>query len=152
MMREVAAGTIGGLAGGMGMSGFMMLGKKAGFAEEPMPMKVEHWAEDRLSMADRLGPRQEMAAGMGGHLVYSAVMGGVFGALRSAFKLPAVPTGPLYGLGLYAVNIFGLGRPLGIAVGPGQERPAAVSRQLMMHALYGSVTALVADRLRAALP
>jgi hypothetical protein len=151
MMREVAAGTIGGLAGGMGMSGFMMLGKKAGFAEEPVPMKVEHWVEDRLSMADRLGPRQEMAAGMGGHLVYSAAMGGVLGALRSAFKLPAVPAGPLFGVGLFAVNILGIGRALGIPVGPGKERPAVVGRELMMHALYGSVAAVVANRLRAAL-
>lgn len=150
MRREVAAGAIGGLAGGAGMTGFMMLSQRAGFVDEPFPVKVERWAEGRLGVAGRLGPRREMAAGMGGHLAYSAAMGGVYGALRSAFSLPTLPTGPLYGLGLYAVNMLGIGPALGITKGPANERPTVVGRQLMMHAFYGVVTALVAKRLRAA--
>jgi hypothetical protein len=149
MAREVAAGAVGGLAGGTGMIGLMMLGKRKGL--EPLPIKIERWAEDRLDVADRLGPRQETAAGMGGHLAYSAALGGVYGALRSAFNLPAVPTGPLYGLGLYAVNVLGIGPALGITKSPAKERPTVVRRQLMMHAFYGVVTALVANRMRAAL-
>lgn len=151
MTDEVAAGAIGGLVAGVAMTGFMMLGKKAGFIEEPLPVKVEHWAEGQLGVADRPGPGQEMAVGMGGHLLYSAAMGAGYGALRSAFDLPTMPTGPLYGLGLYAVNLLGIGPALDITRGPAHERPTTVGRRLMMHAFYGTVTALVADRARAAL-
>jgi hypothetical protein len=151
MKREVVTGMIGGLAGGMGMAGIMMLGKRAGFIEEPVPLQVERWAEDRLRVQDRLGPRQEMAAGMGGHLAFSAAMGGVYGVLRSALNLPALPTGPLYGLGLYAVNMLVVGPALGVTERPAKERPPVVGRQLMMHTMYGVVTALAAKRLRDAM-
>lgn len=74
-----------------------------------------------------------------------------YGALRAVFDLPSLPSGPLYGLGLYAANLLGIGPALDITRGPANERPTTVGRRLMLHAFYGTATALVADRARAAL-
>ena len=100
MMNDIAAGTIGGLAGGMAMTGVRLLSRQAGVVGDTPPMQLEHWGEDRLGVAEQTGPEQESNVGLMVHLAFSAVLGAGYGALRSAFHLRAMPAGTLYGLGI----------------------------------------------------
>jgi hypothetical protein len=148
VMEEVQAGAVGGLAGGMVMTAAMMAGKKTGMIEEPVPLKIEREVEERLGAAESTGPKQEKALALGEHLAISVAYGAGYGALRSALGLPAIPSGPLYGLGVYALNLVGLGPALGLTPGPWNEEPMTAGRRMMMHAVYGTVTALVSEQVR----
>lgn len=143
--NHLLAGAIGGLAGGVVMTMAMTAGKKAGIIERPLPVRVERWATDRMGI-DRPAPEHEDAVAQGGHLVYSALLGAGYGALRSALDLPALPSGPLYGAGIYALTLGGVGPALGLTGGPWDEPKTTAGRRLMMHLVYGAVTAIVAEQ------
>ncbi len=49
-------------------------------------------------------------------------------------------------LGEHLLFSAALGALLGVTPGPWNQEPLTVGRQLMMHAVYGVVTALVAER------
>ncbi|HEV2124139.1 MAG TPA: hypothetical protein VGW38_15355 [Chloroflexota bacterium] len=149
MTDNALAGAMGGLAGGVAMSAMMMMGKKAGIVQTPVPVKVERWVEDQAGVPthDRADGMQEMGIAQGGHLLLSAAFGAGYGALRGAYSLPAMPSGPLYGLGLYALNLGGIAPTLGITPGPWNEEPMTAGRRMMMHLMYGAVTALLTERL-----
>jgi hypothetical protein len=148
LMDEILAGAVGGVAGGAVMTGVMMMGKRTGMIEEPLPVKVERRAKRAVGVMEQPGPRQEMVIGMAGHMLYSAAVGGGYGLLHAARQPPAIPSGPLYGLALYAVNLLGAGPALDITRGPWNEEPVTAGRRAMMHLVYGTVTALVAERVR----
>jgi hypothetical protein len=85
---------------------------------------------------------------MAEHLMMSATLGAGYGALQAALDLPALPAGPLYGLSIYALMLGGVGPVLGVMAGPWNEESMTVGRRVMMHAVYGTVTALVYERMR----
>ena len=147
--RDIAAGAVGGLAGGLVMVAFMVIGSRVGLVDEPLPQKVEHWAEDRMGVRDRPDPIQEEVIAQGSHLVFAAGLGALYGGLIASRDLPALPTGPLFGLASYAVDLAGIGPALGITKGPWNEAPTVIGRRMMMHTIFGTVTALVTDQLRA---
>lgn len=146
--EEFAAGALGGLAGGLVMTAAMMAGRRAGMIETPLPLAIERDLEARAGVAERTGAGQERGLALAEHLTISAAFGAGYGALRAAFALPAIPAGPLYGLGVYALNLGGVGPALDLTPGPWNEAPLTVARRVMMHAVYGTVTALVADQVR----
>jgi hypothetical protein len=129
----------------------MLAGKRVGAVKVPVPLQVERKFEARLGLASRTSAQEEQRVAMGGHLLLSAALGAAYGLLQAALRQPPFPSGPLYGLGLYAVTLAGIGPALKLVPPPREQRPAAVGRQVMMHAVYGVVTALVADRARAAM-
>ncbi len=99
--------------------------------------------------ADRHGgTNEEKALAIGEHLVTSGAFGAGYGALHAALDLRVLPSGPLYGLMVYAVMLGGVGPALGVTARPWNEAPMTVGRRLMMHAAYGAVTALVAEQVR----
>ncbi|MDQ4079011.1 MAG: hypothetical protein M3220_22560 [Chloroflexota bacterium] len=145
---EMVTGAIGGLAGGMMMTAFMTGATKAGVIDETLPHKVEQYAEEQLDQQEQTDLTQERAFAQGGHLVYSAALGALYGALRHSMDdPPPLPTGPAYGLGIYAINLLGIGPQLGITRRPWNEEPTTVGRQIMMHAMFGAVTALAQEEL-----
>ncbi len=146
--KEITAGLAGGLAGGTAMAALMMAGQRAGLIETPPPVQIERTLEGRAGVADRTSSTQETALGMGLHMLLSAAFGGGYGLLRAAIDVPAVPGGPLYGLCVYALTFTGIGPTLGLTPSPKGQQPIAVGRQLMLHAVYGTVTALVARQVR----
>jgi hypothetical protein len=77
----------------------------------------------------------------GVQLLFSAALGAGYGALHGTLRLR-----PLYGLGIYALTLGAAGPSLGVTPGPWNQKPLTVGRQLMMHAVYGAVTALAAER------
>ncbi len=147
-MNEILAGTVGGVAGALAMSVGMMVGKQAGVIKRPPPLEVEHELEQRAGVEEQTSPGEEQALAQGLHLLFGAGFGACYGLLRRAFDLPAIPTGPLYGLGVYAFNLAGVGPALGLTAGPWHEQPMTVGNRIMLHLVYGVVTALVSDRVR----
>lgn len=149
--RDIAAGVAGGLAGGLVMTAFMVIGSRAGLMDEPLPQKVEHWAEDQMGVEHRPDPLQEEIVGQTGHLIFAAGLGALYGGLFASRDLPPLPTGPLFGLATYAIDLVGFGPALGITRGAWDEEPTVVGRRMMMHTVFGTVTALVTDQLRSPL-
>ena len=145
--KRIAAGAAGGLAGGLVMTAFMTFATRAGIIKTPLPVKVQRWAEDQAGVQDRATGIQEEVTAQAGHLAFSAGLGALYGAISSAFRLPPLPTGPIYGASLYALHLGALGPAAGITKGPWNEEPATAGRRLMMHLIFGTVTALVTDRL-----
>jgi len=148
--ENMLSGAIGGLAGGLLMTAFMTMGKKTGLIEQPLPEKFERKFEDLVGVQERPGPAQELLLSQAEHLLFSAALGAGYGLLRGAFDLPAIPSGPLYGLSIYALMLGGIGPALDVTRGPWREQPTTVGRRVMMHVAYGTVTALVAERVRRA--
>jgi hypothetical protein len=148
MINDIAAGVVGGLAGGMVMTAAMMVGKQTGMIETPVPLQIERELEERAGVAYRTDAGEEQVLALGEHLLISVAFGAGYGAFQSTLNLPALPTGPLYGLGVYALNLGGVGPALDLTPGPWNEEPMTVGRRMMMHAVYGMVTAFVFERVR----
>jgi hypothetical protein len=148
MGNDVVAGAIGGLAGGLVMMAVMMAGKQTGMIQQPLPLKFERKFEEIGGLEGRPGPTQVMVLSQTEHLLFSAVLGAGYGALQSALDLPAIPTGPLYGLSVYAMMLGGVGPALDVTAGPWNEELTTVGRRIMMHAVYGTMTALTFQRAR----
>jgi hypothetical protein len=146
--KDVAAGAAGGLAGGLVMTAFMTAASRVGLIDTPLPVRVERWAEDRMGIEERLEGLEEETLAQGGHLLFAAALGAAYGAASSAFRLPPVPSGPLYGAALYALDLGVLGPASSTTKGPWNEPVTTAGRRLMMHVVFGTVTALVADRVR----
>lgn len=145
--RELTAGTIGGLAGGAIMAGFMTVARRQGMIDEPVPVTVERNLEEQAGIDEMTSAEQEEQIGMAGHFATSAALGAGYGLIHTVLALPALPAGPLYGLGIYAMNFGQIGPRLGAVAPPQAEQRSDVMREVMMHVVYGTVTALVANRL-----
>jgi hypothetical protein len=89
-----------------------------------------------------------IAGGLAGGTVLSALFGGGYGFLRWATRVSPIPAGPLYGMGVYAANLAGVGPLTRLTPGPWKEEPVTVGRRLMMHTVFGVVTALVSKKVR----
>jgi uncharacterized membrane protein YagU involved in acid resistance len=148
LVDEIVAGTVGGLAGGLIMTAVMTMGKKTGMIERPLPLRAERWAEEQAGVAEKTGPQQEQVLSQGMHLGYSALLGAGYGALRSVLDAPAIPSGPLYGLSIYALNLGAIFPALNLTKGPLQEEPMTVGRRMMMHVAFGMAAGLVSEKVR----
>ncbi len=145
---DLVAGAVGGLAAGLIMTAFMTAAKETGMVEQPVPLKFERAFEEVAGVEERVGPTQAMVLSQAEHLAFSAALGAGYGVLSASLDLPALPAGPLYGLGVYALMLGGVGPMLDVTAGPWNEEATTAGRRVMMHLMYGTVTALVADRVR----
>ncbi len=68
------------------------------------------------------------------------------GILRRGLGTTAPKAGLLLGLGFYPFAFGLLGPLLGLARPPWRERAGKVGLNVLMHAVFGAVTGLVADR------
>ncbi len=145
LQSNVVAGAIAGLAGGAALAAWWHYGQRLGITQEPLPRRVEQWAEDQAGVRDQARPETKEAVAQSGHLLAATALGAVFGGLRSSGYLPSFASGPLFGLAVYGMNVAGIGNALGITRGPESESSSVVGTQLFEHALYGAVTGWVTD-------
>ena len=145
---DLVAGAVGGLAAGLIMTAFMTAAKETGMVEQPVPLKFERAFEQAAGVEQRVGPTQAMVLSQAEHLAFSAALGAGYGMLSGSLDLPALPAGPLYGLGVYALMLGGVGPMLDVTAGPWNEELTTTGRRVLMHLMYGTVTAVVADRVR----
>ncbi len=149
MSRDVTAGAVGGLAGGIVLTGAMLAADRFGI-EKPLPLKVERWAAyhagaDRASLK-RDPDASEEALAYGGHLAASLALGAAFGAMQGRVDVSPTVSGLLFGLGVHAINLGILGPALTITKKPWNQTAGTHARRLAMHAVFGVVAALVAQQ------
>jgi len=148
--RNIAAGAVGGLAGGVVLTGAMLMAERAGLEPITPPAKVGRWMSyhagaDRRSLKQPVSAREEAIA-EGGHLAASATLGAAYGALRATYDLPPVTSGIAFGLGLYALNFGLLGPALTVTRKPWNVEPTRHAQRALLHAVFGVVVGLVAER------
>lgn len=148
MQREISAGAIAGLAAGALLSAWWIGGRKLGITGPSLPGRVEQWAEDQTGYRPHASQQANEGAALGGHLAISTALGALFGALRGGGYMKSLTAGPLFGLGLYALTVSGIGNVLGITRAAHRESGNVLGKQLFEHALFGTATALVADEVR----
>ncbi|MDQ2690586.1 MAG: DUF1440 domain-containing protein [Chloroflexota bacterium] len=148
LRKELVAGIAGGLAGGTAMLISMAIGKKIGMIEEPLPLKIERDLEKRAHVDHKTNARQEKALAYGEHYLLSAIFGAGYGLLHWATRVSPMPSGQLYGLGVFVLNLVGIGPALNLTPVPWEQKPSTVIRRAMMHSSFGTVTAIVAEKIR----
>jgi len=149
--RDAAAGAAGGLVAGAALSGIMLLLERSGRGPSDLVL-MERRAVRELGLPRRRPMRAppdaaEQAAGHAGHLLLSAALGSGLGVLRRGLGTTAPKAGLLLGLGFYPLASALLGPLLGLARPPWRDRPSKVGRDILVHAAFGAVTGLVADRI-----
>lgn len=145
--KTVLAGVVGGVAGAMAMGMMMAVGKQTGsMVETPPPVMIERELESRAGLDERTTAQQEVAIASGGHLLLGAALGAGYGLLREPLGLQRVPGGAAYGMGVYAANYAGIGPALDLTARPWNNEAMTVGRRVMMHLLFGAVTAAVTDK------
>ena len=147
--REALAGAVGGLVGGAVLSLAFLALERAG-GENSDLVQIGRRGAARLGQPHRPLPARPSAAEElavhGGHLVLSGVLGMGYAVLRRGFALPTLPSGLLFGLGVYPVAFGVLGPLLGITKAPWQEKPRLLAQRAAAHGAFGVLTALTADR------
>jgi hypothetical protein len=149
LVKDAEAGAVGGLAGGMAMTAFMVGATKAGVITSSLPLRTDRWIQGSPNITAPPQSAQEQARAQAMHLAYSAMLGAGFGILSATLHLKKpVPSGPLYGMGIYAINLLGVLPLFGLTKGPWNESKMTVARRVMMHNVFGLVTALVTKKVR----
>jgi hypothetical protein len=126
----------------------LALGRRAGQPVEPPPLELERALERDVGVAGETDLAAERGLALGAHLALAAGFGAAYGLLRAALAARPLPAGPLYGLGVYAISLVGVGPALGLTGGPWGERTPTAFRRVLLHLVYGTVTAVVDERLR----
>lgn len=133
--HDLTAGLLGGLADGVVSAAMLAMEQRSGTPSELV--KLERKTTLKLGAPHRRGQPAgagEQAISHGSHLLLSTAAGAARVPLRRATGLSGVPAGLLFGLGFYLLTW-------------GVAGPAKVGQTLAIHALFGVVTTLVADRI-----
>lgn len=148
--RDAAAGALGGLVAGAVLSGAMLLLERSGRGPSDLVLMERRGARE-LDLPHRRMDAEpdtgEQAFGHTGHLLLSAALGSGLGIVRRGLGTTAPKAGLLLGLGFYPVAFGLLGPLLGLTRPPWREGPGKVVQNILMHAAFGAVTGLVADRI-----
>ena len=146
---DVLAGARGGVVGGLAVSALLagklaVTGARAGEL-----VLIQRRAEARLGLADRhegaASDAREETASHGWHLLLSAGLGATYGLLRR--RLPGSPAwaGALFGLGFLPLAYGVAGPKLGLVEPVWEEAPALQAQRVLVHALFGVLTGVVAE-------
>ena len=85
---------------------------------------------------------QQYLAGTAWHLTYGGFWGTVYSLLQSSLPLPKFISGPLYGLGVWALGPGWLVPKMKIMLPPTEQDRRTTLMVMAVHAAYGSTTAL----------
>jgi hypothetical protein len=147
--RHLAAGAAGGLAGGLVLSA-VMLGLEARSGEASDLVRLQRRTAGRVGRprrGERAPPTAaEEASAHAGHLALSAVAGAAYGVLKRDGTSP-VAAGLAFGLGFHALAYGLVGPALGVAPRPWRDGAGSLVQHGLLHALFGAVTGVAADRL-----
>ena len=145
--HRAGAGAAGGLIGGLLVSAAMVV-KQALMGQPSDLVQLE-----RKAAGARLPPRLqaqgsagEEAVAHGGHLAVSILSGAAYGVLKPDRTAP-VPAGLAFGLSFWALAYGGVGPALDLTPAPRREPAGGHAQHLLLHAVFGMATALVADRI-----
>ena len=148
--RRIGSGALGGIAGGAVLTA-VLLGMERGSNTPSDIVKLGRKTASALGSPyqhqDTMPSLDEQLRYHGGHLALSAVMGATYPALRSLPVLRGPGGSLLYGAAFYLLFWGVLGPRLRLTPTPRQEGVATVAQRVGFHALFGLVTALVADAL-----
>ncbi len=139
--NRIIAGAIGGMIGGVVMSLALTAVRRS-----PLLRQVNHDVEQIPIIGTSAEIQEEPAGNLSKRLLSAAILGGVYGALRSALRLPGILAGPAYGLVAYALSWVGLGPAMERTPGPWNEQPMAFIPKLVTNTVYGTVTDLISER------
>ncbi|MBA3596304.1 MAG: SDR family NAD(P)-dependent oxidoreductase [Methylibium sp.] len=147
---DVAAGAIGGLAGGTAVSTLLLLTEAAGVDNASDMVRMQRRGAARLGMAHRpvgaAGTLAEEAIGHTGHMALSVALGAAYGASFKKSSLPPAVSGAAFGIAFFPIAYGVVGPLLGLTRNPAHERSMTMVRRAVVHGVFGIVTALVADR------
>ena len=148
--RRVGAGALGGVAGGAVLTA-VLLGMERSSNMPSDIVKLGRRTASALGSPyqhqDTMPALDEQLRYHGGHLALSASMGAFYPALRSLPVLRGRGGSLLYGAAFYLLFWGVVGPRLRLTPTPRQEGAATVAQRVGLHALFGLVTALVADAL-----
>jgi hypothetical protein len=146
--NDIVAGAAGGTFGGLAMFAVRVIGTQTGVIRHSLPDKFERGVAERTGFAERQDAEQQKELAIAEHLLLSAGLGSAYGLLRGWLKAPTLLGGIVYGLVIYALLLFGVGPSLEITRPPHEKSATAVTSEISVHLLFGTVTAMVTDRLR----
>ncbi len=143
---RAAAGAVGGLAGGLLVSAVMLLKQAATGRPSDLVQLERKIASPRTpSWMQGDADLQEEGVTHGGHLALSVASGALYGALKPAGAAP-VEAGLAFGVGFMALAYGSVGPALHLTPPPQRDTTANHLQHVMVHALFGIATALVAAR------
>ena len=146
LAQRVMAGAAGGLAGGLLVSAILLLkqavtGQPSDLAQlkrKLTSLRPSTWRRSELVLQDE-------SASHAGHLGLSIGSGALYGALKPANTEP-LTSGLAFGAGFMALACAGIGPALRLTPPPSRDTRANNLQHVVVHALFGITTALVADR------
>lgn len=154
-VTDALAGAAGGLAGGAAMTLLITqvaprVAPPAMLPPTPAPIQAVQWAERTTGHEEALSSKQEKAAGLLDHAVFSAGAGAAYAIARARLApvaaLPAPVAGVAFGLAVWAATFQGALPALGVMRRTTQQPPERWPAPLMGHSLFGLVTAVVTEK------
>ncbi len=149
--KAIIAGAIGGMVGGVVMALALMMTNRREMEKASIKDKVVDRMEStplagaaaRLRRTDRKAVAQNLAM--------SALLGGIYGIIRSGLRLPGILFGPAFGLVTYGLGWIGLGPAIDRTPGPWSDESDDVVPALVTHTAFGMVADFVSERVEAAM-
>ena len=147
-MGPVAAGISGGLVAGALTSAMMLATELKG---KPSDLTtLERRSAEKLDAPHEPEPAPpkpgEQLLSHGGHFTLSVVSGALYGALKPRSASP-IAAGLALGATFYGLAYGAVGPALGLTPPLTKDKPGSIAQHAAVHALFGLVTAVVADRL-----
>jgi putative membrane protein len=146
--KGIAAGTLGGLAASLVMTGFQALMSKLDQHDqqeepgEPANVKVAEQLSER-AFNHHLAGDEKKVAGSVVHYAMGGLSGGLYGALAEMSPLVSAGRGALFGAAVWLVADEVAVPGLGLSKGPA-EYPAQIhAKALASHLVYGVATDLI---------
>jgi len=140
-MKQIGMGLLSGLAGTAALTAVAQIERRAlpwGQKHNALfPHKVVKTAENYLGLRGRLSGGQQTAAIHASSFAYGTLMGTLYG--WSAPKLNVSPfiSGPLFGLGLWAIGLSGWVPAFGAERPPWKKSPMHAMMPILSHLAYG---------------
>jgi hypothetical protein len=146
-LAGAALGAVGGVIGAACMTVIRLIARRAGVIDK----MVSQAAEELTAARGRgLVPRHPVAhhiADQAMHLAYGAAQGAVYGAAFARSSRVAVPRGAAFGVASWLLGSWLLMPRMGAKRPPWRSRAPENAVDLLAHATFGLVTALVADEM-----
>jgi hypothetical protein len=149
--RLVRAAGIGALAGVVGtacMSAVMLPAQWLGILGTQPPRRVSDRALGVVGLGRHAQERERRLGTTVAHFAIGASAGSVVGVLRETTdrRIPGPALGAVFGTALWAVNYIAIAPALDLFPPPDRDRPGRPPVMLTANAVFGVVTAAVAER------
>ncbi len=148
--NKVVSEIVGGMLGGAAMALGLYATSRIDLARVPIVGRFSD-ETDQFTFVGTSSENDKTASALGKTVLATAMLGGIYGGLRSALRLPGFLFGPIFGLATYAINWLGLGPEMKRVPGPWNSRDTAILPRMVTHAVYGFVADQVAERVENAL-